>query len=188
MAGRFVTTPMSVVLPALVIVVLLGVLWRSNWHWRFLGAWFFLILAATSSFQPTDSPAYEHRMYLPLAAVVVLGVLAIHALAGRRTVAVAAALAVGLGFLTWQRNQDYRSEFAIWADALAKRPGNPRAHNNVGKILLDGGRVQEAIEQFEQALQIRPAYAVAHDNLGSALARIGRLQEAAEQFDLALSI
>ena len=42
----------------------------------FLGAWFFLILAPTSSVVPIPTEvAAEHRMYLPLAAVVTLAVL-----------------------------------------------------------------------------------------------------------------
>ena len=41
----------------------------------FLGAWFFLILAPTSSVLPMSvEVAAERRMYLPLAAVVVLAV------------------------------------------------------------------------------------------------------------------
>ena len=38
--------------------------------WGFLGAWFFLMLAPTSSILPIEDLAFEHRMYLPLAAVV----------------------------------------------------------------------------------------------------------------------
>ncbi len=50
----------------------------------FAGAWFFLILAPSSSVLPIPTEvAAEHRMYLPLAAVVAMAVLGIHALAGR---------------------------------------------------------------------------------------------------------
>src|ERR1019366_8509421 len=50
----------------------------------FLGAWFFLILAPSSSFVPvaTETMA-EHRMYLPLIAVVVLAAVAAWAWLGR---------------------------------------------------------------------------------------------------------
>lgn len=173
------------------VMVLLGLsCWAVsvNSVWGFVGAWFFLILAPSSSFMPTDSPAYEHRMYLPLAAVVVLGVLGVHTLVSRRFAAVTVLLAIGLGYLTWQRNQDYRSEFVIWNDAVVKRPGNPRAHNNLGKILLDAGKVPEAIGHFEEVIRIRPGHAQAHGNLGSALGRTGKLVEAVEQLDLALRI
>ncbi len=38
----------------------------------FAGAWFFGILAPTSSFVPVQPQCFEHRMYLPLAAIIVL--------------------------------------------------------------------------------------------------------------------
>ena len=111
---------------------------------------------AEFSFIPLDSPAYEHRMYLPLAAVVVLGVMGIHALIGRRTLAVAMALAIALGVLTAQRNEDYRNEIAIWSDTVAKRPENSRAHCDLGVALARAGRLQEAMGQYEQALRFQP--------------------------------
>jgi tetratricopeptide (TPR) repeat protein len=181
----------SVLPPALIVGALLG---ASAWAWRrnaacgFLGAWFFLILAPSSSVIPLDSPAYEHRMYLPLAAVVVLAVLGIHAVAGRRSVAVFAMLAVGLGFLTWQRNQDYRSDLAIWQDTVLKRPNNPRARNYLGVALSNANRVPEAIEQYEQALRLKPDYAEAEYNLGNALLASGKIQEAASHWQRAVTL
>ncbi len=65
----------QIVLPGLSIVGLLGL---TGWALvkrpalGFLGAVFFLVLAPTSSFVPLKDAAFEHRMYLPLAAVVVL--------------------------------------------------------------------------------------------------------------------
>jgi tetratricopeptide (TPR) repeat protein len=164
------------------------------WAWRrrpalgFPGAWFFIILAPTSSFIPIADLAFEHRMYLPLAAVVVLGVMGIYALAGRRSVPVFLVLAFVLGVLTVQRNEDYRSDIAIWGDTVAKRPENPRAHNTLGVTLAQLGKVPEAIGHYEQALQIKPDYAEAYYNLGLALSRIGKIQAAIEQYEQALRI
>ena len=181
----------SILPPALVMAVLLGATawaWKTNSTWGVLGAWFFLILAPSSSFIPLDSPAYEHRMYLPLAAVVVLVVMGIHALAGRRTVIVVAVLVVGLGVLTVQRNQDYRSELAIWADTVAKWPENSRAHNNLGIALQRFGNVPEAIEHYEQALRLKPDLAEAQSDLGFALQQSGKLVEAKEHYEQALRL
>jgi tetratricopeptide (TPR) repeat protein len=66
-------------LPA--VVVILGLLAAVVWAlWRalplgFLGASFFLVLAPTSTVMPIQDLAVEHRMYLPLAAVVALVVM-----------------------------------------------------------------------------------------------------------------
>ncbi|MGA2139905.1 MAG: tetratricopeptide repeat protein [Verrucomicrobiia bacterium] len=175
----------------LVAVVLVGTL-IALCRWPavgFLGACFFAILAPTSSVMPVVTQTMaEHRMYLPLAAVVVLGVMGIHAVVGRRTVAVAAVLAVGLGVLTVQRNRDYCSDIAIWDDTVAKCPQNPRAHYNLGLALTQAGRVGESIGHYEQALRISPAYAKAHNNLGFALSQAGRVQDAIAHYEQALRI
>jgi tetratricopeptide (TPR) repeat protein len=195
----------SILPPTVAVVALLGTtIWAWNTGparsearpaWGFLGAWFFLILAPSSSVIPLDSPVYEHRMYLPLAAVIVLVVLGIHAatlrqggLAARHTVAAVAVLAIGLGFITWRRNQDYRSDFAIWNDTVIKRPDNPRAHYNLGNALFRTGEVPEAIGHYEQALRLKPDMADAHYNLGLALERVGRVQEAIGQWEHVVQI
>ena len=59
---------------------------------------------------------------------------------------------------------------SIWEDTVAKAPGNARAHNNLGVALADRGRIDEAIAQYQKALEIKPDYAEAHNNLGLALA------------------
>ncbi len=75
---------LSATLPsvALVLALLAATLWslyRKSWV-GFWGAWFFLILAPTSSILPIADLAFEHRMYLPLAAVVVVAVVGGHGL------------------------------------------------------------------------------------------------------------
>jgi tetratricopeptide (TPR) repeat protein len=185
------TTWKSIVPPAVVLAILLGAtIWglKAKTLWGFWSAWFFLVLAPSSSVIPLDSPAYEHRMYLPLAGVVVLAVLGIHALTGRRWMAVVAVLVVGLGILTWQRNRDYRSELSIWRDTARKRPNNPRAYTNLGLALVHLGRVREAIGYYEQALRIKPDSSEARYNLEIALARAGTPQEAVGHYEAALRV
>jgi tetratricopeptide (TPR) repeat protein len=198
--GLIAATWFSIVPPMLVIAILLAAAvcaLRSNSVWGFLGAWFFLILAPTSSFFPLDSPMYEHRMYLPLAAVaaaVVLGasVLGKGLFSQRQGVAVGCATAgsvvVLFSFLTIQRNQVYNSAVSIWQDAVEKCPNNFRAHYNLGNALLGEGKAQEAIGHWEQALRINPDYADAHYNLGHALEKMGRVQEAIWHYEQALRI
>jgi len=145
----------------------------------FLGAWFFLILAPSSSFVPVATQTMaEHRMYLPLAAVLVLLVFAARRLAGRRTVIVLLALAAGFGVLTARRNLVYHSELALWADTVAHRPENPRARTNLGVALIEAGRPAEAADQFTEALRLEPGDAAAHLNLCDTLTTLDRAAEA----------
>ena len=184
-------TGLSVLLPVLAVALLLGLIalsLKANSAWGFVGAWFFLILAPSSSVIPLDSPAYEHRMYLPLATAVTLMVMGIYTLLGRRSVPVFLGLAAGLVFLTTQRNEVYRSELSIWSDTVAKRPNNARAHYNLGNDLAAAGRVPEAIGHYQQALRLKENNPEAHTNLGLALFGLGRRDEAMEQWEWALRL
>ncbi|HUI05468.1 MAG TPA: tetratricopeptide repeat protein [Verrucomicrobiae bacterium] len=189
----------SILPPAVVVAILVaatGWAWRTNPAatsrlgpvWGFVGAWFFLILAPTSSFIPLYDLIYEHRMYLSLAAVVSVVVMGLYSLVGRRSLVVFVAMAVGLGVLTWRRNQDYRSEIAMRFSAVAKLPNDPLARYSLGVALEKTGRTQEAIAQYEQALRINPNIAEVHNNLGLALAETGRTQEAVGHYEQALRI
>lgn len=154
-----------------------------------LGAWFGMILAPSSSFVPvgTESMA-EHRMYLPLAAIVVLIVMGLHRLLGLRLLPLYAALAIGLGWITSERNNDYRSELALWSDTVAKQPGNARACNNLGTLWLGRGNLVEAERCFTEAARLQPNYASAHYNLGIVLARTGRDADAIGHFLAAIRL
>lgn len=143
------------------------------------GVWFFVILAPSSSVVPVITQTMaEHRMYLPLAAVVTLGVLAAHALLGRRSALLGLAAVVILGALTVRRNLDYRSALSIWTDTVAKAPGNPRAHTQLARALEQAGQPDEALAEYRAAVRLTPEYATAHYNLGYALLQAGRPTEA----------
>jgi tetratricopeptide (TPR) repeat protein len=173
-------------------------LWRKP-VWGFLGAWFFLILAPTSSIMPIGDVIYEHRMYLSLAAVVTMVVVGIFAagsalltkqpvLGQILTGTAAGTVVLFLATLTIQRNRDYRSELTIWRDTVNKCPGNPRARTNLGLALVDAGRVPEAIQQYEQALRIKPDLVEGHYNFGHALIKEGKTQEAIAHYREALRV
>ncbi len=165
----------------------------------FLGVWLFLLLLPTSSVVPIVTEiAAERRMYLPLIAIVVLVVLATGA--AFRFIKVRGTLqrvfgigwlllaVFGLATLTWSRNLDYRSAVGLWSDAVAKRPNNFRAHNNLGTALKSDGRDAEAIEAFREAVRLRPKYRDAYGNLGAALTDIGRLAEGVAAHRKALEV
>jgi tetratricopeptide (TPR) repeat protein len=152
----------------------------------FLGAWFFAILAPTSLVPGTRQTLAEHRMYLALAPVMVVLVLALAAWLGRRGRFVLAAAAVGLGWLTIQRNTVYHSDAAIWRDTVIKRPGNVAARNNYGNILSQAGRPGEALAQYDEAMRLKPDDAEAYYNAGNTLTRLGRLPEAIARYEQAL--
>ena len=175
---------------ALLLVVLVAgtvvALWRRP-ALGCMGAWFFVILAPSSSVLPlTSQTMAEHRMYLPLAAVITLGVLGLHTLLGRRSMIWVATLAVAFGGMTVQRNRDYRSALSLWRDTVEKCPANVRAHSNFGKALLEAGFKPLGLAQYREGLRLDPNNALVRFNLANALARDGRLSEAAESYEVAI--
>jgi Flp pilus assembly protein TadD len=158
----------------------------------FAAAWTFIILAPTSSFVPiVTEVAAERRMYLALAGPVVLGVVGVHALLGRigagrhaRWIAVALLL-VAVTPLAWRsvlRNLDYATTVTIWRSAVEARPGNPRAHGNLGKALQEAGRHDAAMAHYRRALELRPDYPEALNNMASLLLLREERLEAIELF------
>jgi len=172
-------------------LLLLALLGATAWalvrrpRWGFLGAWFFVILSPSSSFVPLVTQTIaEHRMYLPLAAVVAGVGAVLWRLAGRRSLVLGVLVAAALGLGTARRNRDYRSPVAIWADTAAKLPGNPGAHNNLGNALQDEGPSHwaEAQAQYETVLRLDPGNAQAHYNFGNLLLAEGHPDQAVAHY------
>jgi protein O-mannosyl-transferase len=154
----------------------------------FLGAWFFAILAPTSLVPNSIQMIAEHRMYLPLAAVIAAAVVGIFSGLGRMPgLAVCTIAAVGLAIATVRRNEVYQSDLTLWADTVAKQPENALAHNNLGKALYERGSVVEAIAQYQEAIRLRPGpeSVYAYINLGDALELTNHLPEAIADYQAA---
>ena len=194
---------------AIVVAVLLtATAWglKKRKAWGFVGAWFFLILAPTSSIVPLHDLAYVHRMYLSLAAVLVLAEVGGYALWNKvfpRRVAPSpralvlrwavpavlwAAILLAFAYATVVRNSDYQSPVIVWQDLVMNRPNSPRAHYDLGVALADLGRTAEAITHYQQAVRLEPDSAEAHNNLGLALSNMGESAESIEHYQKALQL
>ena len=155
----------------------------------FLGAWFFLILAPTSSFVGGSRQMLaEHRMYLPLAAIAVAASVLLFRYLGRAALWVGALAALALGLTTYSRNEVYRSSLLIYQDTVRHRPQNAWARYNLGKTLDESGHPQAAVLQYEAAVKLNPQYYQARFNWGNSLEDQGRHAEAIAQFKAAIAI
>jgi len=116
----------------------------------------FGILAPSSSVIPlTTQTMAEHRMYLPLIAVVAVrrsGSLP------RRTRMRACLCFRGraAGWGTTRRNEVYRSAVGLWDDTVRKRPGNDG--HTTWETYLTARRRSEALASYDKAVQLRPDY------------------------------
>ena len=188
------------ILPCAAIVLgLLGaVIWQlaRNTVAGFWGAWFFVILAPSSSILPIGDLAFEHRLYLPLAGVVMLLLLALYNWALRWSSNKAGKLVVGLVIpiafaflmLTAQRNVLYASNLDMWRDILAKRPRNPRALLVIGNDALQHGDLKTARDDFERAIAASKDFHESHASMAELLLAEGKPDDAVVEFRTALEL
>ena len=97
----------------------------------------------------------------------------------RRILAVTASLAIiALAWCAHVQASHWRNGESLWGHALAVTSGNFMAHDGLGQCLANRGRLDEAIDQFQKALNIAPGYPEIETNLILALTRKGRTDEA----------
>lgn len=82
----------------------------------------------------------------------------------------------------------WRDNRSLFDHALELNPNSWIARLNVATLVVQEGKLDEAVAQFRALLRLKPAYADAHNNLGSALSRQGKLDEAVEQYQEALRV
>jgi tetratricopeptide (TPR) repeat protein len=126
--------------------------------------WFLLHLAPTNSILARADAVNDRQLYLASIGPLALAGLAL-ALMPRWRVAAVVAAAIVLGAATVARNQDYRSEVALWSDTTRKSPHSARAWNNLGYAYQLEGRRDEARAAYERALALDPQDVKARTNL-----------------------
>jgi len=82
----------------------------------------------------------------------------------------------------WQNN------VTLFENALRMTSDNFLAHNNLGIVLAERGKIEEAIAHYREAIRIKPNYLGAHYNLGVNLVKQGRHEEAMDHYREALRI
>ena len=82
----------------------------------------------------------------------------------------------------------WRNSESLWTHALACTSDNVVTRYHLGLAFFQQRRADEAIAQFQKALEIQPDYAEARYNLGTVLIQQGRLDEAIAQLQKALEI
>jgi len=158
----------------------------------FLGAWFFVTLAPSSSIVPIHTEVgAERRMYLASMAVVVLIVVAVHRRVGsarasaggdrsdRVQVAAAVVVVAALVSTTIARNAEYASALTMWRTVVDRWP-NGRARWALATQLKAAGRADEVLPLLRQAAADYPD---AHRGVGEELFAQKRYAEAVDELD-----
>jgi hypothetical protein len=197
-------------------VVILAAAAVVLWKWRRPGRWFaagLILLAPSSTIFPAQDLAADRRLYLPMVAFAVLAGLLLSHIPWR---IILIAGGIGLIAISFQRTLVWRTELALWTEAVERAPRKLRprillarasdtdqalkilgeakaiAPNDPNPPLEMGLRLMEAnlpglaLTEFEQALALAPDDPKIVNNRGVALSQVGRRDAAIEEFERAL--
>ena len=92
-----------------------------------------------------------------------------------------------LGVIEGQRGR-FETALPLLRRAVATRPDNAAALNNLGNTLAGLQHYAEAVQRFDDALALKAENPKALRNRGTALRRLGRLDDALASFDRALAV
>ena len=99
-----------------------------------------------------------------------------------------AIILAALIFCAHTQTSYWRNSESLWTHTLACTSDNDVAHNNLGNVLLQNGKGDEAIIHFQKVLQINPDNTDALYNLGNVLLQKGKVDEAIAQYQKELQI
>jgi tetratricopeptide (TPR) repeat protein len=176
----------------LALLVLIVAAWRVRRRapaLAFAALWFFVTLAAESTFFPLAEPINEHRPYLAMLGLTTaasFGLWTAVQYAARALTApppwlfagLIALLSGVLGTATYLRNQVWHDSFTLWMDATRKAPGNARAWLNAGHAAMERGNYDETRRLLNTALPLAPCYVYTLFNLTALDLRTGHPTDA----------
>jgi tetratricopeptide (TPR) repeat protein len=128
---------------------------------------------------------YTYIPYIGLAVMVSWGLADLAAAWPRGRVALASVAALALGgclATTWSQAKYWRDSTALYERALQVTSDNYMAHDNLGNTFLDEGKVDAAVQQFQEVIRLTPAIGKPYNDLGKAYAVQGKMDDAMIMF------
>ena len=154
-----------------------------GWLW-YLGT----LVPVIGLIQVGNQAMADRYTYVPLIGLFIIIVWGVYDLLGQWTLRrivlpVTGALALAsCAIIARAQVQYWKNSSALWTRALDVTDDNYVAHNNLGLALAGQGKIDEAIEHYNEALRLRPNYATARTNLGAALAKQGKSADAISNY------
>ena len=94
---------------------------------------------------------------------------------------------VGLGVL-FNISGEYEKAVDCFKASVHAQPNNAQLWNKLGATLANGGRSDEAVAAYTNALELRPSYIRCRYNLGISCVNLKSYREAVEHFLVALNM
>jgi protein O-GlcNAc transferase len=69
-----------------------------------------------------------------------------------------------------------------------KQPKSADSYNDLGNLLAQQGKTEEAIASYQTAIDLQPDFAIAHNNLGNLLVQQGEMEKAIASYQTAIDL
>ena len=159
-----------------------------GWFW-FLGA----LVPMIGLVQVGSQAMADRYAYLPFIGLFVMAAWAAAGAAKKRQVpntwltVAAVAVLIALATLTYHQISTWHDSETLWTHALEVTENNFVAHDKLAEALISQGRVEEAFQHYQAAVEIFPADVPANLNIGVYYHAHGNLQRAREQYQKVLN-
>lgn len=177
-------------LASLILFLILAVrIYRISKAVSFGMAWFFITLLPLSNLLFLLAPHFvaERYLYLPsvgfclIIAIVIDNIMDVEKILlfnqplKKIAVYVLTIILGAYSGLTIDRNLDWRSEYTLWSKTVRQSPDSSRAHNNLGGVYMNKGLLDEALKEYQEAIELAPWDQKFHYNAGNVYALLGSI-------------
>lgn len=151
-------------------------------------AW--MLVTFSINIAPRQNAIFEHKMYLISFGCFLAFTSALEVILKdrRRALIFLSGIIVIMAVASYNRNQVWRNEWALWQDIYQKSPNKSRVNANLGRIYADQGRYDDAFVHLTKAIELRPDDVVSRLNRGLLSHQAGRDAEALKDINAAITI
>jgi len=187
---------LAVSIIVLIVITAIALYHRRRWPWLLTGwLWYLGTLVPVIGLVKVGGAAIADRYtYLPSIGLFIIIAWTVAELFSRwryakflltaSTIVILSAWTV----CTWFQVAYWRNDITLYERTLKVTENNFVMHHNLGVILIEQGRLEEAAIQFRHALRINPRLYDAHNNLGLILFEQTKYDEAAAHFSETLRL
>jgi len=159
----------------------------------FAAAWFFITILPVSNIVPLRPTMMAERyLYIPSVSICLLGGLVFYRIYQARSslspylnVLIFLSLII-LSAITFQRNRLWKDEATYFAKMVEDAPQNTYAHHNLGETYRKAGNMDDAIKEWQAAIQLYPLHPEANNSLANVALMQGNYPEAVHRYKIAI--